>query len=85
MDNAKRVVLLATMAAGLLAVLVLGFSAMEVAGCHQQVQEHGGLGLCELAWVIGAVLCVLIGLGWLLVVAIASIVGIRRGRRGPRP
>ncbi len=72
MENAKRVVLLATWTAGLLVALVLGLTAVDVSMCYRSVADHGGLGLCDLSWLIAGALCIVIGLVWLVIVAIAA-------------
>ena len=81
MSNPQRVVLLASAAAGVLVLLVLGFTAVDVAGCHAEA-EHGGLDLCGLGWFIGGGFAVLIGIVWLIVVAIVAIDEIVRRHRG---
>lgn len=82
MTNGQRTVLIATMAAGVSVLLILVLTAASVASCHADFAAgRGGLELCDLGWFMGAAVCILIGVVWLIVVAIVAIAGLVHRRR----
>lgn len=83
MHNGRRAAAVVTMGAGTLMLLIVGLLAIEIPRCHASVERYGGLDLCDLGWFFAAVACIVIGIVWLIAMAIIGIVALRRRRPPP--
>jgi hypothetical protein len=83
MHNGWRAAAVVTMGAGTLMLLIVGLLAVDIPRCHASVERYGGLDLCDLGWFMAAAVCLLIGIVWLIALAVIGLVAWRRSRRPP--
>lgn len=84
MHNGLRAAAVVTLGAGTLVVLVLILGGAGVLDCHASFgRGTGGLDLCDLGWFMAGAVCLLIGIAWLVALAMIGLVAWSRRRRPP--